>query len=288
MYTSQTFPESILFLVNDSVLKWLATHAGNILLILVISYLIRAFSKLLLGRIIQRTVRHNSFPTETDRKKRVRTLTSITRTGINVLTAVIAGLMIINEIGIDTRPLLASAGFIGLTVGFGAQSLIRDFMAGVFITTENQYRVGDIIIIRTSVNEIEGTVEAITTRLTTLRDLNGYVHNIPNGGIVTSTNKTMDYGSINEVIYVPRETDLKLIEHVINHIGEQLAALPDFQNVITQPPQFTGITELQGDAIGLRIYGKTIAGDPTVLRAELLSRLNAAFIKNKIKLSPPK
>ncbi len=97
----------------------------------------------------------------------------------------------------------------------------------------------------------------------------------------------MDYGSINEVIYVPRETDNKLIEHIINHIGEQLAALPDFQKVISQPPQFTGITQLQGDAIGLRIYGKTIAGDPTVLRAELLSRLNAALIKNKIKLSPP-
>lgn len=284
MDPNPTYPETILRSANDSTLNWLADHGGNLLLILVITYLVRTFSGLLLERIIQRMVRRDSFPTETDRKKRIRTLTGIMHTGVNVLTIIIAALMVINEIGVDTRPLLASGAFIGLTVGFGAQSFIRDFMAGVFITSENQYRVGDIVLIRTSVNDLEGTVEAITTRSTTLRDINGFVHHIPNGSVVTSTNKTMDYGSINEVLYFDRNVDLKLVAHIIDHIGEKLSAVPDFHNVIKQPPQYTGITELRGDTIGIRIYGKTIAGDPTVLRAELLRELNVAFIKNKLEL----
>ncbi len=98
----------------------------------------------------------------------------------------IAAIMIISELGIDTGPLLASAGVLGVALGFGAQSLIKDFMNGMFIIIENQYRVGDEV----KIGETSGVVESITIRTTTLRGKNGSLHHVPNGAISVTTNLT--------------------------------------------------------------------------------------------------
>lgn len=265
--------------------SWLREHGLPIVVILSVAYLIRSFGALIIRRLIRQAMNHRPFPTPTDRKKRISTLNSITSTSLNIMTFIIGGLMIINELGVNTSPILASAGFISLTIGFGAQALIRDFMAGLFITAENQYRVGDIVELQTSVSRVKGTVEHVTTRATVLRDITGYIHHIPNGGIITSTNKTMDYRYLNEELTVDRKTDLKKLEHIINHIGEELMALPEFEHYLRQPLTMQGVTRLDDAGLSVRIKGKISPGNTDALKSELFSRLNTAFIKHSIKLT---
>lgn len=265
--------------------SWLREHGLPIVIILSVAYLIRSFGSLVVKRLIRQAMNHRPFPTPGDRKKRISTLNSISGTSLNILTFIIGGLMVINELGVNTSPILASAGFISLTIGFGAQALIRDFMAGLFITAENQYRVGDIVELQTSVSRIKGTVEHVTTRATVLRDTSGYIHHVPNGGIITSTNKTMDYRYLNEEITVDRRTDLKKLEHIINHIGEELVAIPEFEHYLRQPLKMQGITRLDDNGLSVRIRGKISPGNTDALKSELFTRLNTAFIKHSIKLT---
>ncbi len=127
---------------------------------------------------------------------------------------VVAAIMIISELGVNTAPLLASAGIFGIALGFGAQSLIKDLVSGIFIITENQYRVGDVI----ELGNVSGIVEAITIRTTVLRDQSGNQHHVPNGSIVRTTNKTMGFGGIDENIVVGADTDIQKLVEIINRL----------------------------------------------------------------------
>lgn len=206
---------------------------------------------------------------------------------MRVSVFVIAVMMIISELGINTGPLVASAGVIGVALGFGAQSLIRDFMSGFFIITENQFRVGDIIEIATNVSNvrISGTVEAITIRTTVIRDLDGKLHHVPNGNIIVTTNMTMNFAKLNEELVIEQDTDLAKLEHVINHTGEELAADPTFKHRIIEPPYFARIDRINNDGLVVKIFGKTTPGEQWSVKGELYKRLTKALEKNHIELA---
>src|SRR5690606_12957323 len=150
---------------------------------------------------------------------------------------------------------------------------IKDFVSGVFIIVENQYRVGDII----QINDIDGVVEAITIRTTVLRDLDGNLHHVPNGSIVVTTNKTMDYGRINEDIVVGFDTDIEQLEHIINHTGAQLAAVAEFKDDIMDPPHFARVTGFSERGMTVKILGKTTPGEQWRVKGELYKRLKKSF-----------
>jgi small-conductance mechanosensitive channel len=150
--------------MGDVVGDWLSENLVPILLILVFTYILRRVLTVLIGRSLHRTIRRDLYPTEKDRKKRIDTLNELVSAIVRVGAWFVAALMIINQLGIDTAPLMASAGVVGIALGFGAQSLIKDFVTGIFIISENQYRIGDVVRIGTQ----DGTVEAITIRTTIL------------------------------------------------------------------------------------------------------------------------
>lgn len=258
--------------------SWLDQHLLNILIILAGAYLLRKFGTKLIIKLLHKTIRRDLYPTELDRKKRLQTLDSLTGAGMRVFAWLIASFMIISELGIDTTPLLASASVFGLAIGIGAQSLVKDFVSGVFIISENQYRVGDAV----EIGDVDGVVEAITIRTTIIRDLDGDLHHVPNGSITVTTNKTMDFGSINEDVVVARDTDLKALEHIINHVGERLVNEPSLKGFIVEAPYFSQIKGYDKDGIVVKILGKTTAGDSWKVRSELYRHLTKAFKQHDV------
>ena len=261
--------------------NWLSEHAFNIGVILFGAWIIRHFGSKIIIEALRHTLRTDLYPTQIDREKRLKTLESLVGAVVRVGIYIIATIMIVGELGINTGPLLASAGVLGVAIGFGAQSLIKDLVSGIFIITENQYRVGDTV----KLGEVHGVVEGITIRTTILRDLNGHVHHIPNGSISVTTNKTMDYGRINENIVVSIDTDLDRLAHVIDHVGEELAAMPEFHRKIIDPPKMVSVKGFTEAGVSVKILGKTVPADEWRIKSEMYKRLKKAFVANHIDLA---
>lgn len=264
--------------LGDTVQSWASEHAFNIAVILLGAYILRKFGTGLISGVISRTVRRDLFPTEIDRKKRVKTLNSLAGATMRIGVWFIAGIMIISELGINTGPLLAGASILGVALGFGAQSLVKDFVSGIFIITENQYRVGDTV----QLGAIHGKVEAVTIRTTVLRDLDGYVHHVPNGTITVTTNKTIGRGRLNEDIVVPLKTDLERLEHVIKHVGDELAAIPELKHKLIEPPVLTSIKGFHDKGLTVKITGTTASNAYWQVRSEFYRLLKKALDKHSI------
>lgn len=268
--------------IGDLMLEWLNQHAVNIVAILIGAWFIRRFGTEIISQFLKRTIRSDLYPSAADREKRLKTLESLVGASTRVTVYIVATILIIGEINPHyTTALFASAGLIGVAFGIGGQSVIRDFVNGLFVIMENQYRVGDII----TAAGVSGTVEGITIRTTTLRDLDGHVHHVPNGVIQVATNKTSGYTRINEDIVVDGGTDLDRLEHVINHVGQELAAVAEYSSKVTEAPSFARVVRFDGDNVVVKILGKTTPGSHLEIKSELYKRLQKALRANHIKLA---
>ncbi|MBA3758254.1 mechanosensitive ion channel family protein [Candidatus Saccharibacteria bacterium] len=265
--------------LGDLLGNWFDEHLINIVAILVGAWLVRRFGAKFIARILKYTVRNDLYPNKSDREKRVKTLNTLGSAVMRVGVYIVATILIIGEINPSyTTALFASAGLIGVALGFGAKDLINDFMSGIFIITENQYRVGDVI----EIAGVSGTVEDITIRTTVLRDIADNVHHIPNGTIKLTTNMTLGTSGLYEEVVVRFDTDIEQLVHVINHVGEQLAADADFQRKIIQPPHFLRIDGFGQNGLVVKILGKTVSGEQWAVKGELYLRLLKAFKQHKI------
>ncbi len=271
----------LLDMIADSTLRWIANHGIQIAIIFCGAYLVRHFGTKLFSRLLQLTVRDDLYPHKSDRIKRLRTLDSLSGAVLRVGVYFTALILILGEINPSyTTALFASAGLVTVAVGFGAKNVINDFLSGMFIIVENQYRVGDII----QIGDVDGTVQAVTIRTTILRDLNGNIHHVPNGSIVVTTNKTIDVANLNEDIVVGFSTDIALLEHFINHVGKELASDPAYKRHVIKPPYFARVNGFANNGIIIKIFGETSAGQQWVVKGELYRKLIEAFRKNNIEL----
>lgn len=264
--------------VGRLISDWADQHLFNVIIILVGAWLLRTFGTSVITGVISRTIRSDLYPTELDRKKRIKTLNNLIGATLRIAVWLIATIMIVGELGINTAPLLASASVLGIALGFGAQSVIKDFVTGIFIITENQYRVGDIV----QLGEVSGVVESITMRTTILRDLDGFVHHVPNGSIQVTTNKTIGYAGINEDIVVPADTDLDQLEHIVEHVGKELAASAEFGHRVKVAPRLTSIKGYHEKGIAVKIIGQTTPNSQFKVRSEFYRLLKKALVKHKI------
>lgn len=182
---------------------------------------------------------------------------------------------------VNLSPLFASAGIVGIAIAFGAQTLVKDLLTGIFIITENQYRVGDVV----TINDADGRVEHIGSRSTVIRDDSGNVHYLPNGSIIHVVNKTMGYSKVNFKIMLDATTDLDNAISVINQVGDALAEEDTWKSKILSAPQFSSIGTFTGSSVEVTISGKTQPSDQWSVTAEMRKRLLVAFEKNDIKLA---
>jgi len=191
--------------------------------------------------------------------------------------------MLLSEVGIDIGPLIAAAGVAGLALGFGAQYLIRDVIAGLFIILENQYRVGDVVCSGGTC----GSVEDITLRMTTLRDLDGTVHHIPHGEMATISNLSKNFARVNLDLGVSYDVDLEKVIEVVNKIGNNLAEDPKWKESITKAPQFLRVNDFADSAVMIKILGETKPLKQWEVTGELRKRLKIAFDKEGIEIPFP-
>lgn len=177
-------------------------------------------------------------------------------------------------------PLFASAGIIGVALGFGAQSLVKDFLSGVFIISENQYRVGDVV----EIEGFGGSVERIGVRSTVLRDVDGNVHYFPNGMVQHVINKTMDYSMARFTLSVTPDTDIDKVIKIVNQIGMSLIDEDKWKKKIIEPPQFVMMGDFTATSVKLIVSGKTQPADQWAVVAEMRRRTLLEFDKANIEL----
>lgn len=238
----------------------------------------------LLGVVIKQVVRGKlRKASKLDIEKRQKTLMNLAQAIWRILVIVIVALSIFKIFfpAIDLTPLFASAGIVGIAIAFGSQQLVKDFLTGIFIVTENQYRVGDYV----TINDADGRVEHIGTRSTVIRDDNGNVHYLPNGSIIHVVNKTMGYSKVHFKLLLDASTDLDAAISVINQVGDTLFENEKWKPKILSAPQFSSVGALTGSSIEVTITGKTQPSDQWSVTAEMRKRLIKAFEKHEIKLA---
>jgi small conductance mechanosensitive channel len=266
----------------NTIVDWFQANTIPIILILIISLLVAQFGTKFLALFIRRTVgRIKTDNSEEDVKKRQDTLISMFSTLFKVLVWLTAGFTILRRMGIDLTPLLAGASVLGVALGFGAQSIIKDLLTGLFIIIENQYRVGDVV----DIEGAAGSVEQITIRSTIIRDADGNVHYLPNGMVAHVINKTMGFSKVNFAIAVTADTDVDTLTTIINEVGEKLAGEKAWKDKVLEPPHFLNIGNFTDTALEARIIGKTPPSQQWAVTGELRKRLLVAFTKHNIKLA---
>jgi small-conductance mechanosensitive channel len=268
----------------DKFVIWSNSVGISVLIIIVICSLLVTFGGMLVRYIVRQLVertREKAWHPK-DIEKRRKTLVALFSNLWTVVVIVIGVFSIVVKIFPDVNfgPLFASAGILGVAFGFGAQSLVKDFLSGIFIVSENQYRVGDIVDISGAV----GTVERIGTRSTVLRDLTGDVHYFPNGMVQHVINKTMGYSMARFTIDVHPSSDIDKIVTIINKTGKKLAEEEKWKRKIIEAPSFVSVSEFSSTGVTIIISGKTQPSDQWTVTSEMRRRLLAAFEENKIKL----
>jgi small conductance mechanosensitive channel len=219
-----------------------------------------------------------------DRAKRARTLGDVLRKAVTALVAAIAFLMILRELGMDIVPLLSAAGIAGVALGFGAQTLVRDVIAGFFLTFEDQVRVGDVV----SVNGIGGLVEAINLRTVVLRDFDGTVHIVPAGTIQTLSNKSRDFAYAVVDVTVGYEEDPDRVMALLREVGAELQADPAWQPHVGAPVEVVGVESIAQWEVTIKLRMKTAPLKQWDVGRELRKRIRRTLEANAIKPPVPK
>lgn len=252
----------------------------------IIAYYVGGYVFSRLVKRLVKTARHREWH-QKDIEKRQNTLAVVVRNVWHIFVVIVVGVAIFRE-GVDRAdailaPLFASAGIISVTLGFGAQSVIKDFLAGLFVIGENQYRVGDVVELS---DNASGTVERIGSRSTVIRDIEGNVHYIPNGTITHVINKTMGYSMARFIITIDPTSDVKKVTSIINKTGKDLSHEEKWKNKILEPPAFVSVGEFTGTSLEIIIAGKTQPSDQWAVVAEMRRRLLEALEKSDVKLAP--
>ena len=216
-------------------------------------------------------------------KKRMDTLDGLGARAIQSFIVVIATLMILGRLGLDIAPAVAGLGVIGIAVGFGAQTLVRDYLNGALILVENQFSVGDVVRLA----GVAGTVEDFNLRRTTVRDIDGVVHTIPNGEIKVASNLTRVWARINQDVTVAYGTDIDRAIDVVDGVGAAMAEDPVWKRRILEPPRVERVEALGEYGVTLKILGSVRAPEQWAAAGEFRKRLLAALEANGIEIPRP-
>lgn len=251
----------------------------------VIVILTLAWLLMLLSRKLIRVFRNymNTRADTAEEMRRIETLARVFRYVATVVISLVAGMLALSELGISIAPILGAAGVVGLAVGFGAQSLIKDYFNGFFLLLENQIRQGDVV----EVCNKTGVVEDITLRYVCLRDNEGSVHYVPNGQISIVTNKSRDYAFALIDIGVAYRENLDEVSAVVREVAQQMRAEAELGASILEDVEVQGVQELADSAVILRCRIKTVALEQWNVRRAFLARIKQAFDARGIEIPYP-
>ncbi|MFZ2545376.1 MAG: mechanosensitive ion channel family protein [Candidatus Saccharimonadales bacterium] len=236
-----------------------------------------------IGRVIAQAVKGEHFVSNREELLREKTLKALLTTAVTVVLWVIGSIVILQELSVNIAALATGAGLIGVLVGFGAQSLIKDFLNGVLIILENQYKIGDII----TINDRSGIVEDITIRVTRIRDLDGSVYFVPNGEITTVRNMTLEFSSVLVEVGIGYNNDVNEAEKVINEVGQSMAEDDHWKDSIIEPIKFLQLDSFGSSRVNLKAVGRVKPATQWDVATEFRRRLKKAFEKHGIDIPLP-
>jgi len=238
---------------------------------------------LLRGRFPRQPLAPELAPTSTRRLQRAKTMGDLLKSIVTGLLIAVFGTMILSELGLNIAPIIASAGIVGLALGFGAQSLVKDFLSGIFMIVEDQYGVGDVV----DVGGASGTVESVSLRVTRLRDLNGTVWYVPNGEIMRVGNMSQNWSRAVVDVNVAYHEDLVRVQQVLRDVAHDLWEDEDYRDVVIEEPEVTGVEVFGPDSVTLRVLLKTAPMEQWGVARALRQRVKARFDHEGITIPLP-
>jgi small-conductance mechanosensitive channel len=253
----------------------LAQTSLRLVLVFVAGYVGMRLVNGALARLEERLVRAGEAgePVPGSTRRRVHTLTSMLRSlALSLLWAVVV-VMALDQLGVDITPVIAGAGIVGLAVGFGAQNLVRDVIAGFFMVLENQVRVGDVAVI----NGTGGLVERLTFRTIVLRDLAGVVHVFPNGTITTLSNMTLGWSGYLIDMGVAYKEDTDRVSDVMHEVAEEMRGDPEYRSDMLGPIEVFGVDDFADSAVVIKARLRTQPLQQWKVGREYRRRLKKAF-----------
>ncbi len=213
---------------------------------------------------------------------RLETVLPIFRIFVKITMIVMAVLLSLSALGVDIGPLIAGAGVVGIAIGFGAQTLVRDIVSGLFFLMDDAFRVGEYV----SIDAIRGTVERISIRSFQLRHHNGMVHTIPYGEIKSLTNYSRDWAIMKFELRVSFETDIDMVRKIIKNIGIEMMEDPVFGANMLMPLKSQGVNRMDDSALIIRCKFTAVPGQQFLIRREAFTRIQKAFEENGIHFAP--
>lgn len=265
---------------GDDTMAFLRHGLPKVVLVIVVAFVLARLLRLIIGKVASLQTRR--LPSGV-RAKQVRTLASvITSIGIFIIVFV-SVLEILPLFGFELGPLLASAGVAGLAIGFGAQTLVKDFINGFFILLENQYDIGDNI----RVAGVKGIVEDMTLRRTVLRDDDGTLHTVPNSNITIVSNTTRDWSKLTMRVVVAYSEPSDRIMSLLQQIADEIRHDPAFANDIVSDVELPGIDRVGSGEAEYLMLVKTRPGKQFAVSRALRRRIKESFEKNNVKTALP-
>lgn len=257
--------------VKDYDWSGFAGRSAKIALVLVLALVFLRLGTRVAGRSIRSLGTRSPLRESSPRvEQRAETLAGVAISMVRIVVWSVAVLLILEELGLNLGPLLAGASIVGVAVGFGAQSLVKDFFSGFFILMEDQYAVGDLITIA----DQNGTVEEINLRITRIRATDGTVWYVPNGEIRKVGNSTKEWGRAIVDVIVPRKADLATAMTVIGEEVAAVAAEPAWVDAVLEEPEILGVNAMGVDNVTVRVSTKTTPGRRLPLAREMRSRIS--------------
>ena len=281
-WLSPTFWQEII----SRTITWIISTIPSMLVILILAFILLKMTNVLMRHLKPLMLRHMESGTDlevSEMEKRLDTLLGILRSIIKLVVWLMIGMLFLRKLGIDIAPIIAGAGIVGLAVGFGAQELVRDFIAGFFMLLENQIRDGDVAI----VNGTGGLVEHVGMRTIILRDVSGVVHVFQNGKINTLSNMTKKWSGMVFDIGVAYKEDTDEVVEIIHQVAEELQTDPDFKNKILEPLEVFGVDKFGDSAVNIKARFKTKPIEQWSVGREFNRRLKKAFDKQGIEIPFP-
>lgn len=273
--------------LSETLIQWSVKSLPVIVLVIILAIVALRVSGFVLKRarpvMLKRLKKSRKLADEIELEKRVDTLLGILRSTFKIVIWSIVLILVLSRVGVNIAPLIAGAGIAGLAIGFGAQELVRDVIAGFFMLLENQIRSGDVAVI----NGTGGLVESVGLRTTVLRDLSGVVHVFQNGKISSLSNMTKDWSGMVFDIGVAYKEDTDKVSEIMKQVAEELRADPQFSAKIKEPIEIFGVDEFSDSAVIIKARFKTKPIQQWEVGREYRRRLKKAFDKNGIEIPFP-
>ena len=282
--------------MNDDVRHWLVHSGVPIVVILLAATLIRWVVNRLISRVIRKSIESRlaerlesnratrvlasaTGALHERRRQRTETLGTVLRSLVTAVVFGVAFVMILDELGLPIAPLLASAGVAGVALGFGAQSMVKDFLSGIFLLVEDQYGVGDII----DTGEAIGTVEDVTLRVTRLRDASGVVWYVRNGEIIRVGNRSQGWSTAVVDLPVAYTEDAERVQGIIRDALQEMDQDPLWHDRLVELPTVVGIEQITGTTITIRVVAKCQPNENLSVQREIRERAKTAFDRHGVK-----